>query len=115
ARQPALLDRLDAEPRGYLLRQARNLVVDQARRGKVRERVFAKINALRNGEAVDAEDPDNLLIQRALADALRQLPEEQRVVVHARLWKKQTLDAIAEELGISINTAASRYRYGLDK
>ncbi len=115
ARQPALLDRLDAEPRGYLLRQARNLVVDQARRGQVRERVFAKINALRNGEAVDGEDPDNRLIQRALANALRQLPEEQRAVVHARLWKKQTLDSIAGELGISINTAGSRYRYGLDK
>ena len=115
AREPELLERLSAEPRGYLLRQARNAVIDQARRREVRERVFAKINALRHGEAADAEDPDNPLLQRALAEALRKLPEEQRAVVHARLWKKQTLEEFAAAANVSINTAASRYRYGLDK
>ena len=32
-----------------------------------------------------------------------------------KLWEHQTFDAIAETLGVSLNTAASRYRYGLDK
>ena len=114
-RQPELVERLTGDPRGYLLRLARNAVIDQARRFQARDRVFAKINALRQGESVDAEDPDNALLQQALADALRQLPREQREVVHARLWKKQTLDEIARALGVSINTVASRYRYGIDK
>jgi RNA polymerase sigma-70 factor (ECF subfamily) len=32
-----------------------------------------------------------------------------------KLWEGLTFDAIAEVLGLSLNTAASRYRYGLDK
>ncbi|MDB6152451.1 MAG: polymerase sigma factor SigK, partial [Chthoniobacteraceae bacterium] len=115
ARQPELLDKLHGEPRGYLLRLARNAVVDQVRRHQARERVFEKINALRPAEFAEAEDPDNPLLRDALADALAQLPLEQRTVAHARLWKKQTLETISSELGISINTAASRYRYALDK
>jgi RNA polymerase sigma-70 factor (ECF subfamily) len=115
ARQPELLERLNGDARGWLLRMARNAVVDQVRRGQALERVFAKINAARPDEMVDAEDPDLPLLRAALSDALRQLPEEQRAVVLARLWKRRTLEDIATELGISINTAASRYRYGLDK
>ena len=64
---------------------------------------------------VDAEDPDNVLIRPALAESLPQFPSEQRAVVHAGLCKKRTLHAAAVALGVSINTAASRYRYALDK
>ena len=32
-----------------------------------------------------------------------------------KLWEKLTFEAIAEILEIPLNTAASRYRYGLDK
>ena len=41
--------------------------------------------------------------------------EDQRAIVHLKLWERQTFDQIAATLGISPNTAASRYRYGLDK
>jgi RNA polymerase sigma-70 factor (ECF subfamily) len=47
--------------------------------------------------------------------ALGELPEEQRAVVHLKLWEGLTFEAIAGALDISPNTAASRYRYGLDK
>jgi RNA polymerase sigma-70 factor (ECF subfamily) len=50
-----------------------------------------------------------------LANALAELPPDQRVIVHLKLWEGLTFDAIAETLEISPNTAASRYRYGLDK
>ena len=33
----------------------------------------------------------------------------------AKLWEDLTFAAIADALGISPNTAASRYRYALDK
>jgi len=36
-------------------------------------------------------------------------------VVHLKLWENLTFEAIAETLEIPPNTAASRYRYGLDK
>ena len=42
-------------------------------------------------------------------------PIDQRAVVHLKLWSGLTFDAIAEMLEIPLNTAASRYRYGLDK
>ena len=47
--------------------------------------------------------------------ALVELPAEQRVAVHLRLWEGLKFEEIAELLGVSLNTAASRYRYGLDK
>ena len=47
--------------------------------------------------------------------ALGELPEEQRAVVHLKLWEGLTFEQIAAALDISPNTAASRYRYGLDK
>jgi RNA polymerase sigma-70 factor (ECF subfamily) len=43
------------------------------------------------------------------------LPEDQRIVAHLKLWEGLTFDAIAQLLDISPNTAASRYRYGVDK
>jgi RNA polymerase sigma-70 factor (ECF subfamily) len=115
ARQPETVARLNGDALGFLLRTARNGVVDQVRRTQVRDRIFAKINAARTGESVPAADPDQALIRRALDAALEQLPAEQRMVMVERLWKKRTLDEIAVASGLSINTVASRYRYGLDK
>jgi len=36
-------------------------------------------------------------------------------VVHLKLWEDLTFEQIGVVLEISPNTAASRYRYGLDK
>jgi RNA polymerase sigma-70 factor (ECF subfamily) len=36
-------------------------------------------------------------------------------VVHLKLWEELTFEEIAAALEIPPNTAASRYRYGLDK
>lgn len=50
-----------------------------------------------------------------LEQALRDLPDEQREVVVLRVWGEMTLHEAAQVLDISINTAASRYRYALGK
>jgi RNA polymerase sigma-70 factor (ECF subfamily) len=50
-----------------------------------------------------------------LSSALVELPEEQRAAVHLRLWEGMKFEEIAELLGISLNTVASRYRYAIDK
>ena len=57
----------------------------------------------------------NRLFRDELSEALAGLPEEQRAVVHLKLWEGLTFEEIAAALDISPNTAASRYRYGLDK
>ena len=41
------------------------------------------------------------------------LPEDQRQVVVLHVWGEFTFSQTAEVLGISSNTAASRYRYAL--
>jgi RNA polymerase sigma-70 factor (ECF subfamily) len=46
---------------------------------------------------------------------LASLPAEQRAVVHLKLWEGLTFEEIAVALEIPLNTAASRYRYGVDK
>jgi RNA polymerase sigma-70 factor, ECF subfamily len=50
-----------------------------------------------------------------LQEALAALPELQREVVIMRIWSGMTLEEVADATGVSINTAASRYRYGLEK
>ena len=50
-----------------------------------------------------------------LTQLLGRLPYEQREVVVLHLHQEMRFIEIAEALGISINTAQSRYRYGLDK
>ena len=61
------------------------------------------------------EDPDKDDYAKAVWEALNQLPEAQRSVVHLRLWEGYTFEMIASTLNISINTAGSRFRYGIDK
>ena len=51
--------------------------------------------------------------QRALGAAVDLLPAEQREVLVMKIWNDLTFAEIGEGLGISQNTAASRYRYAL--
>jgi len=50
-----------------------------------------------------------------LQSALREIPEEQREVIVLHVWGEMSFEEVAAALGISPNTAASRYRYGLTK
>jgi RNA polymerase sigma-70 factor (ECF subfamily) len=50
-----------------------------------------------------------------VSSALAVLPPEQREVIVLRLWHGLTFESVAELQGISPNTAAGRYRYGLQK
>ena len=51
--------------------------------------------------------------QRALAMAMERLPNEQREVLVMKIWNELSFAEIGQALGISQNTAASRYRYAL--
>jgi RNA polymerase sigma-70 factor (ECF subfamily) len=56
----------------------------------------------------------NEQLQR-LSDAMAQLPYEQREVIMLHFQAGLAFNNIADSLDISVNTAKSRYRYGLDK
>ena len=53
--------------------------------------------------------------QHQLESALRSLPAAQREVLVLKIWGGLTFEQIGDTLGISPNTAASRYRYALDQ
>jgi len=113
AREPQKLAGI-REERAFLMRLAHNAAVDLMRRRTVRDR-------MREGFAAEispfaaADDPDEQLFRQELSAALGELPAEQRAVVHLKLWEGLTFEQIAEVLDVPPNTAASRYRYGLDK
>jgi RNA polymerase sigma-70 factor (ECF subfamily) len=114
ANRPRLLDGV-AEPRAFLIRLAHNQAIDLMRRRATREKNYNQLAAESATVFAPSADPDETAFRRSLAEALGELPADQRAVVHLKLWEEMTFEAIAAALEIPPNTAASRYRYGLDK
>jgi len=52
---------------------------------------------------------------KSIEEALMQLPEAQREAVVMKIYGGLTFEEIAEVMKVSINTAASRYRYAIEK
>jgi RNA polymerase sigma-70 factor (ECF subfamily) len=114
AREPKLITGV-REERAFLIRLAHNAAIDLIRRRGTRERTKENFAAEKISPFAPTDDPDEKVFREELAIALGELPEEQRAVVHLKLWKYLTFEQIADTLGVPPNTAASRYRYGLDK
>lgn len=58
-------------------------------------------------EAPDAPEDERVILNAALAA----LPAEQREAIYLKVFEGMTFQEIADRCGVSINTAASRYRY----
>jgi RNA polymerase sigma-70 factor (ECF subfamily) len=114
AREENLLDGVRDE-RAFLIRLAHNAAIDLIRRRGTRDKTRDRFAAEIISPFAPASDPDEQTFRAALAGALAQLPPEQRAVVHLKLWDGLTFEQMADTLDIPLNTAASRYRYGLDK
>ncbi len=107
------LRRLD-DPRNYLFRMARNLTIDHHRKRRARESRDTKWHALQSPFA-QAVEHDRKEFLSQLERAMASLPDEQRSVVFLKLCQECTFGEIATIEGISSDTAASRYRYALQK
>lgn len=114
ARHPSLLAGA-GNTRAFLLRVAHNHAVDMIRRRATRDKLHRASSEERVELFAVTDDPDEMECRERLAAALGELPPEQRAVVHLKLWEGLTFEQIARMLEIPPNTAASRYRYGLDK
>ena len=98
--------------RALLYATVRSIALDFIRRDKRRLRREAAVAA----EADPAIEPEFEFAdegQSALAAAVGCLPHDQREVLVLKIWNDLTFNEIAGALGISQNTAASRYRYAL--
>jgi RNA polymerase sigma-70 factor (ECF subfamily) len=60
-------------------------------------------------------DPEESPAERAAMRCLAELPVEQREVIVLKVWHRCTFEEIGGLLEISPNTAAGRYRYGIQK
>jgi RNA polymerase sigma-70 factor (ECF subfamily) len=101
-------------PRAYLLRLAHRLWIDHVRReaGRVRTLEAAALDPV---FLPPPETPADSELAAHLAAGLAELPSDQRAVVHLKIWESLTFREIADALDIPTHTAASRYRYALDK
>jgi RNA polymerase sigma-70 factor (ECF subfamily) len=112
--RPGTLDGV-RDLRAFMLRLAHRLAIDAHRRRLSQEAAVERAASEPARLFARTEDPDEAAFRAALTEALAELPAEQRAVVHLKLWEQMTFAEIAEALEIPANTAASRYRYGLDK
>ena len=96
-------------PEHYCVRSFRNRALNYRR--SLWRRLTRELESQRWFERSSGETP----AERAAMRALARLPPEQREVIVLKLWQDHTFEEIGELLDISPNTAAGRYRYGLQK
>ena len=108
--------RLRGSLKGYLAICAANRARDRNR--AVRRAPTVDLDQARPVRA-NTPGPDQSAMHRELAgrlaNAMTQLPYEQREVIVLHLQSSIRFAQIAESQGVSANTARSRYRYGLDR
>ena len=114
AREPGLL-RGARDERAFLIRLAHNAAIDFMRRRGTRQKYHDQFAEEELSIFAADANPDVAAFRESFSRALAELPEDQRAVVHLKLWESLTFEQIATALDISPNTAASRYRYGIDK
>ena len=110
ALRPGLLARA-RYPWAYLLKITRNEALNIVRRRR-------PIRPLTRPDARVWSDPPTHgeeEIHQLVRLALRKLPTTQAEVVVLKIWEEMTFAEVGEILGQSPNTAASRYRYALQK
>lgn len=98
-----------AQPRHYCIRAFRNRALNHRR--TLWRRVARELESSRWFERSRGESP----AERHAMRCLETLPPEQREVIVLKLWHDLTFEEIAVLQGVSANTAAGRYRYGLQK
>ena len=103
-----------AELDGYLFTMLRHAVGRRHRRRSLASRALDRLGRERlsvDGFSTRPDEPRD----EALAAALASLPAAQREVVALKIDGGLTFAEIAVVIGTSANTAASRYRYALEK
>jgi RNA polymerase sigma-70 factor (ECF subfamily) len=103
----------------WLTRIAHNLILDQGRKSEttqtVREdQVSPKaLNSLRLSDATREDEMIDHQTRESIRHLLDYLPAPQREVVMMRFYDDLSFKEIAEQTGVSINTALGRCRYAL--
>jgi RNA polymerase sigma-70 factor (ECF subfamily) len=103
----------------WVMRIAHNQIIDYFRRQKQQNQISneeAGYDLLNNRKFSDPTVEDHLVVDQIHEDLRRlvdELPDEQREVVVMRHYRDMSFKDIAEQTGVSINTALGRMRYAL--
>ena len=103
----------------WLLRIAHNLIIDTYRKDKNENTISNEeygTDLLNDIKLYDDSLEEYWAKENALngvVELINQLPENQQTIVRKRFFKDLSFKEIAEEEGISINTALGRMRYAL--
>jgi RNA polymerase sigma-70 factor (ECF subfamily) len=97
------------EPEHYCLRSFRNRALNHRR--SLWRRLTRELESYRWFERSASETTRERAAMRCLAT----LPPDQRETIVLKVWHHYTFDEIGRLLQISPNTAAGRYRYGIQK
>lgn len=104
----------------YLYTTIRRLAIDLGRRNDRRKRREDFVGTKDGGANMEAFHPwfesesSDDETRSQLEEKLKELPEKFAEVIIMKVWGERTFAEIGDILGISQNTAASRYRYGLE-
>lgn len=104
----------------FLYTQIRREAIDLGRKDDRRRKREEKMVKDARSLGRDIEMPmfekgeDQSETRRILVQGLETLPLKFSEVINMKLWGERTFAEIGETLGISLNTAASRYRYGIE-
>lgn len=104
----------------YLYTSIRRLAIDLSRRDDRRRRREDAVGEDAKADSREMPDPwfdsegSDDETRGQLERALKELPPKFAEVITMKVWGDKTFAEIGEMLGISQNTAASRYRYGLE-
>lgn len=100
-------------PWAYFVKMVRNETLKLAESRRSRSRVVELLRTWVSRPRFWSLPDDDWREQ--IQTAVKRLPPEQAEVVVLKIWEELTFAEIAEILGESPNTAASRYRYALEK
>lgn len=100
------------QPWHYLLQMVRNDALQILRKRKPAASISVVHDLLTHCPVDQLEMAETY---RAVWVALRKLPSEQSEIVVLKIWEELTFQQIAEILDLPLATAASRYRYAMEK
>ena len=103
----------------WVLRIAHNLIIDHFRKVKLQGTVSndsTEVDIFNSQKFSEETIEDQMVVDQILNDVkglVKELPEDQQQVIYMRHYMGLSFKEIAEQTGVSINTALGRMRYAL--
>ncbi len=103
----------------WVLRISHNLIIDHFRKEKLRGTISSDNSSVDifNSQKFSEETIEDQLVNNQILsevkELINELPEDQQQVIYMRHYMELSFKEIADQTGVSINTALGRMRYAL--